>query len=810
MFIDKEQLKQAFQEKLETMHGESIENSSDINKYQALGNVIRDFIAKKWMQTNKQYLQNKEKEVYYFSMEFLLGKQLEKNLVNMDIKQMVVEILDELKISFDTLEKIEPDAGLGNGGLGRLAACFLDSMASLQLPGHGCCIRYKYGLFEQKIVDGYQIEQPDNWLVNGNVWEFKRPDKAVEVKFGGNIKTVKKGGKFVFLHENYDPVLAVPYDMPVLGYKNNTVNTLRLWSAETSNKPFDFSSFSRGDYMRAVEYKYSVEAISQVLYPDDSYYENKILRLKQQYFFVSAGLQSIVRRFKKKHDNMKYFSDKISIHINDTHPALAIPELMRILLDNEGLSWDEAWAITTSTISYTNHTIMSEALEKWPVSIFESLLPRIHMIVNEINERYCKQLWARYPGNWDKIRDMSIIADDYIKMAHLAIAGSYSVNGVAKIHTDILKKEVMRNFYEFTPYKFNNKTNGISHRRWLLKSNSQLAGLINDTIGTDWIQRPIMLTKLIDSADDTAFQDKLDSIKHTNKISLAKIIQDKYDIGVDPNSIFDVQIKRIHSYKRQLLNVFHIMDMYNRLLENPEMDIVPRTFIFGGKAAPGYYMAKLTIKLINSIADIINNDKRIKDKIKVVFLENYNVSLAERIFPASDVSEQISTASKEASGTGNMKFMMNGAITIGTLDGANIEIGDEVQSENIVIFGLTAEEVLNYYRYGGYNPWDIYNSDSRISNILNQLINGSLPVTNDEFKNIYNSILYNNDEYFVLKDFAPYIDAQSRIDLKYRNRRKWLNMSIHNIAHSGKFSSDNTINLYASGIWNVRPVVINE
>ncbi|MDK2800644.1 MAG: glycogen phosphorylase [Clostridiales bacterium] len=810
MVIDKENFKQAFLEKLEVLHGESIEETSDMGKYRALGNLIRDQIIKQWIKTNKQYLERKEKEVYYFSLEFLLGKQLDKNLINMDIKPMVKEVLKELEIDLDDLENIEPEPGLGNGGLGRLAACFLDSLASLQLPGHGCGIRYKYGLFEQKVIDGYQVELPDNWLKNGNVWELKKPDKAVEVRFGGNIRVEDQNGKMIFIHENYDPVLAVPYDMPVLGYKNNTVNTLRLWSAEPVKKAFDFSSFSRGEYARAVEYRDFVEAISQVLYPDDSYYENKVLRLKQEYFLVSAGLQSIIRRYKKKYDSLYHLPDKVAIHVNDTHPALAVPELMRILMDEEGMGWDEAWAITIGTISYTNHTIMSEALEKWPIDTFKSLLPRIYMIIHEINERFCRELWNKYPGDWNRIRDMAIIADNYVKMAHLAVVGSYSVNGVAKIHTDILKKEVMKNFYDVYPYKFNNKTNGITHRRWLLKANPRLAELISDTIGPGWIRRPQELVHLLEYADDTAFQDKMDEIKRQNKITLAKYIKDMYDLNIDVHSIFDVQVKRIHAYKRQLLNVLHIMDLYNRLRENPDMDLVSRTFIFGGKAAPAYHMAKSIIKLINTVAAVINNDKLVKDRIKVIFLENYNVSLAEKIFPASDVSEQISTASKEASGTGNMKFMMNGAITIGTLDGANIEIRDAVQSDNIFIFGLTADEVLNFYRYGGYNPWDIYHNDERVKTILNQLINGFLPIENDEFKNIFNFLLYNNDEFFVLKDFTPYVDVHNRIQDKYRNRRKWLNMSIHNIAHSGKFSSDCTINEYATGIWKIKPIAISD
>lgn len=808
MLRDKVKFKEMFLEKLENMHGKSIEQATDIDKYTTLASLLRDYVSKNWIQTNRQYLESNEREIYYFSLEFLLGKLLDSNLYSMDLRNNCEEALKELGIDLKSLEDLEPDAGLGNGGLGRLAACFLDSLASLSLAGHGCGIRYKYGLFEQKIIDGYQVEYPDNWLKHGNPWEICKPSRAVEVKFFGNIREENVNGKKVYIHEHYEPVLAVPYDVPILGYQNNTINTLRLWSAEASQKDFDFSSFSRGEYMKAVEYKYSVEAISQVLYPDDNYYENRILRLKQQYFFVSAGLQSIVRRYKKNNSSFEAFPKKVGIHINDTHPTLAIPELMRILIDEEGLGWDEAWNITTSTISYTNHTIMSEALEKWPVDMFKSLLPRIYMFVHEINERFCRDLWNKYPGDWNRIRDMAIIADDYVKMAHLAIAGSYSINGVAKIHTKILKQEVMKNFYDFFPSKFNNKTNGITHRRWLLKANPSLSGLISNTIGTNWIHQPKDLIHLIPHGDDPAFQDQLNNIKLQNKQVLAKLIKDRYSLDIDVHSIFDVQVKRIHAYKRQLLNILNIMDLYNRLRENPSLDISPRTFIFGGKAAPGYYLAKLTIKLINTLASVINNDKSIQDKIKIIFLENYSVSLGELIFPASDVSEQISTASKEASGTGNMKFMMNGAITIGTLDGANIEIKDEVDNENIVIFGLLAEEVLNFYRHGGYNPWDMYNNDPRIKQILNQLIDGFIPSANDEFRNIFNYMLYHGDEFFILKDFSAYVDAQNRLDQMFKNRSKWLRMSTHNIAHSGKFSSDSTIAEYANDIWRIKPIII--
>ncbi len=810
MNISKERIKEDFINKLKTLRGSSLEKASLSDKYLALGSVIRDYVADKWVMTNDRYLESGEKQVYYFSIEFLLGRLLGNNLVNLGLEKLCEDALAELGESLKEIKSAEPDAGLGNGGLGRLAACFLDSMASQGIPGHGCGIRYKYGLFEQKIINGYQVELPENWLREGNVWEIRKPDKAVEVRFGGHIWWEDNEGRMTFHHENYESVLAVPYDTPIIGYKNNTVNNLRLWSAETPMKDFDLSSFSRGDYLKAVEHKYSVESISQVLYPDDSYHEGRVLRLKQQYFFVSAGIQSIIRRYKLGGHPITDFDEKVAIHINDTHPAVAVPELMRILMDEEGLSWDDAWRITTNTISYTNHTIMSEALEKWPIDMFKSLLPRIYMIVEEINERLCKELWIRYAGDSDRTSRMAIIADGYIKMAHLAIIGSHSVNGVAKLHTEILKKQELADFYNFQPYKFNNKTNGITHRRWLRKANPALTQLIRDTIGYEWIRHPTELIRLLKHSEDSAFQDKVFEAKQINKKRLADIIKNRYDITIDTNSIFDVQIKRLHSYKRQILNVLHIMDMYNRLLDNPDLDIIPRTFIFGAKAAPGYYLAKQTIKLINTLAEKINNDKTIKDKLKVVFMEDYKVSLAERIIPAADVSEQISTTTKEASGTGNMKLMMNGAVTIATLDGANIEIRDEVGDDNIFIFGLTEIEVIDYYRNGGYNSMDIYRNDPRLTMILDQLVNGFLTSNNVEFMNIYNSLLLHNDEYFVLKDFDSYAKAHARIDECYRDRHKWMSMSIHNIAHSGIFSSDRTIMEYASGIWGVRNVPVDK
>lgn len=808
MAVSKDRFKEDYLKKLMTMHAKSFEEASNNDRYSALGSLIRDYVAEDWIKTKEEYLNRNVKQVYYFSIEFLLGRLLGNNLVNMGLETVCEEVLQELGSTLKEIKSAELDAGLGNGGLGRLAACFLDSMASTGIPGHGCGIRYKYGLFQQKIVDGYQVELPENWLREGNVWEMRKADKAVEVRFGGNVATEYENNKLIFKHENYETVLAVPYDTPIIGYNNETVNTLRLWSAENPEKDFDLSSFSKGDYMKSVEHKYSVEAISQVLYPDDSYQEGRKLRLKQQYFFVSAGLQSIIRTYKLANESIKDFDEKVAIHINDTHPAIAIPELMRILMDQEGVDWDTAWKITTNTISYTNHTILSEALEKWPIDMFKSMLPRIYMIVEEINERFCRDLWNRYPGQWDKISRMAITADGYVKMAHLAIVGSHSVNGVAKIHTEILKKQELADFYNFYPYKFNNKTNGITHRRWLLKSNPELAGLLKDTIGTSWAKHPTDLIKLLKYQDDAAVQEKISQIKRNNKLELAKIIRQKYSIDVDPNSIFDVQIKRMHAYKRQLLNVLHIMYLYNCLRENPKLDIIPRTFIFGAKAAPGYQLAKQEIKLINTLADKINNDRTIENKLKVVFMEDYKVSLAEKIIPASDVSEQISTTTKEASGTGNMKLMMNGAITVATLDGANIEIRDEVGDQNIIIFGMNEKEVMDYYRQGGYSAIELYNSDPRIRTVVDQLVNGFFSVSNIEFLGIYNHLLLQNDEYFVLKDFNAYVEAHKWVDELYRQKSRWTRMSINNIAHSGVFSSDSTISEYATGIWGVKKVIL--
>ncbi|PRR80137.1 Glycogen phosphorylase [Clostridium liquoris] len=800
MFIDKEAFKNDFKKKIINMYAEDIEECSPSHKYFALASLIRDYTSENWLNTNKKYTNNKEKQIYYFSMEFLIGRLLHSNLLNLGIRDACKEALSDLKIDLDELEEIENDAGLGNGGLGRLAACFLDSMASLGIAGHGNGIRYTYGLFEQQIENGYQVEVPDNWLKEGNMWEVRKENKAVKVNFGGKVMPTMENGKLKFLQQDCETILAVPYDTPIIGYDNSTVNTLRLWSAEPLNKDFDFESFSRGEYSKATEYKTLIESISQVLYPDDSRQEGKILRLKQQYFFVSAGLQSILRRYKKLGEPINNFHKYIAIHINDTHPSLAVAELMRLLIDEENLAWDEAWYITTNTIAYTNHTILSEALEKWPIDIFKTLLPRIYMIVEEINRRFTDEVRERYKDE-NKVNNMAIIGNGQIRMAHLAIVGSHSVNGVAKLHTELLKYQELKDFNEFYPNKFNNKTNGITHRRWLLQANPKLSNLINETIGDSWIKEPNNLILLKPFAEDYYFRKKFEKIKLENKIAFSNYAKSTYGMDIDPNSIFDVQVKRLHAYKRQILNLFNIMDLYRRLKENPNLDIVPRTFFFGAKAAPSYYLAKKTIKLINTVAYKINNDTEIHGKIKVFFLPNYSVSLAEKIIPCAQVSEQISTATKEASGTGNMKFMMNGALTLATLDGANIEIKDAVGDENIVIFGIRKEEVLDYIKNKNYNSYEFYNNDFRLKYILDSLINGSLGVPSNEFIDIHNSLLKNNDEFFVLRDFSSYVEAQNKVDYLYRNRDNWNRMCINNVAHSGIFSSDNTIKRYYEDIW---------
>jgi glycogen phosphorylase len=795
MFSNPIEFKNVFFKRLEMICGKSFSESTERDHYQTLGVMIREFVSNDWIQTNERYLDATGKQVYYLSIEFLLGKLLRQNLINLGIEETVQEGLRDLGIDLSRLEELEADAGLGNGGLGRLAACFLDSLASLDLPGHGHGIRYKHGLFEQKIVDGYQVELPEQWLRSGNVWEVRKADLAVKVSFWGKVEGRTENDRLVFQHLNAETVTAVPHDMPVIGYHSKTVNTLRLWNAEPSQFPID---------QDILKYKRETEAVSEILYPDDTHDEGKILRLKQQYFLVSASIQSIIKSFRKQHGNLRDLHHHVCIHINDTHPVLAIPELMRILVDEEGLDWDQAWHITKHSISYTNHTTLTEALEKWPLHIFRPLLPRIYMIVEEINERFCKELWEQFPGDWQRISGLAIIADGFVKMAHLALVGSFSVNGVAKLHTEILKKREMNQFYQLFPEKFNNKTNGIAHRRWLLKANPALSTLITESIGTEWIHSPTELIQLLKYENDSSFINQLLAIKNQNKQRLAEIILSKNGVAVNPEAIFDVQVKRLHAYKRQLLKVLHIMYLYNRLKEDSSFSIVPRVFIFGAKASPGYYYAKKIIKLINTVANKVNNDPGIGDKMKVVFLENYRVSLAEKVFPASDLSEQISTASKEASGTGNMKFMINGALTVGTLDGANIEINERVGDDNIFTFGLTAEEVLHFNKYGGYQSKVYYHHDSRIKLAVDQLVNGFFPEVYNEFEPIFDSLLEENDQYFVLKDFAPYADIQHRIGETFKDQKIWQKKCLVNIAHAGYFSSDRTIKEYADDIWGIK------
>lgn len=797
MFSSKEKFKHTFLKRLEMLFGKSFSESTPRDHYQTLGHMIREFVSNDWITTNERYLATKNKQVYYLSIEYLLGKLLRQNLMNLGVEGIVEEGLGELGIELTGLEELEPDAGLGNGGLGRLAACFLDSLASLNLPGHGHGIRYKHGLFEQKIVDGYQVELPEQWLRSGNVWEVRKADLAVSIPFWGKVESRNENGRLVFRHLHAETVTAVPYDMPVAGFNTNTVNTLRLWNAEPAQFPF---------HKDVLKYKRETEAISEFLYPDDTHDEGKILRLKQQYFLVSACIQSILRSYRKQHSSLEQLHEYVCIHINDTHPVLAIPELMRILIDEEGLDWERAWHITTNTISYTNHTTLSEALEKWPVHIFQPLLPRIYMIVEEINERFCRQLWEESPGDWERISQLAVIADHYVKMAHLAIVGSFSVNGVARLHTEILKEREMKPFFHLYPDKFNNKTNGIAYRRWLLKANPALSALITEKIGSSWTQSAHELTQLLQYQNDHTFLRQLEKIKIDNKQKLADIIYKQNGVAVDSMAIFDVQVKRLHAYKRQLLNVLHIMYLFNRIKEDSSYEMTPRVFVFGAKASPGYYYAKKIIKLINTVADKVNNDPQVGDQLKVIFLENYRVSLAEKIFPAADVSEQISTASKEASGTGNMKFMINGALTLGTLDGANVEIHELVGDDNIFLFGLTAEEVLHYYRHGGYESVEYYHLDQRIREVVDQLVNGFFPDVYNEFEPIFDSLLGENDQYFVLKDFAAYTNTQEKVGEAFRDTLGWQQKSLINIAHAGYFSSDRTIKEYAKDIWGIRPL----
>ena len=810
MQITKEQIKQDYLKRLTFTFAEGVNEASIDHKYLALGKLIKDYVTEGWAETNRAYTQNKLKQTYYFSMEFLIGKLLDTYLINLGIKDLCSEALAELGIDLEELANMEPDAGLGNGGLGRLAACFMDSMASLSLPAHGCGIRFKHGLFKQKIVDGYQVEKLDDWLKTDFVWEVKKANRGINIKFGGNVYMKKVGNKLQPVYENCEIIRAVPYDVPIVGFNTKNVNTLRLWSAEIDESDVNLSTLQRGDYLRYLEHKYSVEEISQVLYPDDSSESGRRLRLKQEYFFVSAGIQTIVNRFKKLGEPITELHNYVAIHINDTHPAVAVAELMRILLDQEELEWEEAWRITVKTMAYTNHTIMAEALEKWPKDMFEKLLPRIYMIVEEINRRFCLEVSKKYYGDWNKINNMAIISNGNIKMANLAIIGSHSINGVAWLHTEILKHRELKDFYEMYPDRFNNKTNGITHRRWLIKANTDLANLLVEKIGYDWVENPPLIKNLMNYVDDKKVLKRIAEIKHTRKVEVAEFVKKSYGIEIDPNSIYDIQVKRLHAYKRQLLNIFHIMNLYNELKANPKKDIVPRTFFFGAKAAPAYYLAKQIIKLINCVADKINNDPEIKGKIKVVFLQNYGVSLAEKVIPSGDISEQISTASKEASGTGNMKFMMNGAITMATLDGANVEIDQAVGRDNIVVFGLTSEQVMDYYAQGGYNAYETFNSDPRLKLIISQLQNGFFGVGPDEFNLILKNLFDTNDEFFVFKDFDSYVKAQEKVDTLYRDKEKWLRMSLINIANSGIFSSDNTIRKYADEIWNIKTYKVGE
>lgn len=808
----KEEIKNDYLKRLTFTFAEDISQATLEHKYFALGKLIKDYLTEKWAETNKIYKERKVKQTYYFSMEFLIGRLLETNLINLGIRDLCEEALKELGINFNELVSYEEDAGLGNGGLGRLAACFIDSMASLSLPAHGNGIRFKHGLFKQKIENGYQVEQLDDWLKKDFVWEIKRADKSVNVRFGGNVYLKEVNGKLTPVYENPEIIRAVPYDVPVPGYQTMNVNTLRLWSADMPEKPINLSTLQRGEYLSYLEQRYSVEEISQVLYPDDTSLEGKRLRLKQEYFFTSAGIQSIVRSFLKLGEPITELHDYVAIHINDTHPAVAVAELMRILLDDYELDWDTAWRITVKTCAYTNHTIMAEALEKWDVNVFKKLLPRIYMIIEEINRRFCQEVADRYYNDWGKVNNMSIIQYNNIKMANLAIVGSHSINGVAWLHTEILKNRELKDFYEMYPDRFNNKTNGITHRRWLVKANRPLTDLFIELYGgsEDWLKDTSSMKKLLEYKDDKKILKRLAQIKADKKLEMAKFVKEQYGITIDPKSIFDVQVKRLHAYKRQLLNLFHIMYLYNELKANPNLDIVPRTFFFGAKAAPGYSLAKQVIKLINTVAEKINNDKSIKGKIKVIFLENYGVSLAEKIIPAGDVSEQISTASKEASGTGNMKFMMNGAITLATLDGANVEIDQAVGRDNIVVFGLTSQEVMHYNAFGGYNMRDVFDNDPRLQKIIDQITNGYYGVNSSEFSMILDDLFNKNDEFFVLKDFDAYVKAQEKIDRLYRDQEKWQQMCLINIANSGIFSSDNTIRRYADEIWNIKSCDIPE
>ncbi|MDD6572285.1 MAG: glycogen/starch/alpha-glucan phosphorylase [Thermoflexaceae bacterium] len=812
--FDKEAFKKEVIDNVKVLFRKKIDEADQQQIFQAVAYTIKDTIMDQWIATQKEYEKNDVKTVYYMSMEFLMGRALGNNMINLMCYNEVKEALAELGVDINVIEDQEPDAALGNGGLGRLAACFLDSLATLGYPAYGCGIRYRYGMFKQEIKDGYQVEVPDNWLKDGNPFEMKRPEYAVEVKFGGYVRSYIDGnGRTQFVHEDYRSVLAVPYDMPIVGYGNNVVNTLRIWDAEPLQH-FNLDSFDKGDYHKAIEEENLAKNIVEVLYPNDNHYAGKELRLKQQYFFVSASVQRAIAKYKEKHDDIRKFHEKVIFQLNDTHPTVTVAELMRVLMDQEGLEWDEAWEVTTKATAYTNHTIMAEALEKWPIELFSRLLPRVYQIVEEINRRFVEQIKAKYPGNQEKIKKMAVIYDGQVKMAHLAIVAGCSVNGVARLHTDILEKQELKDFYEMFPEKFNNKTNGITQRRFLLHGNPLLADWVTNKIGDEWITDLSQIKKLAIYADDEKCQQEFMQIKYQNKLRVAKYIKEHNGIDVDPRSIFDVQVKRLHEYKRQLLNILHVMYLYNQLKRNPGMDMYPRTFIFGAKAAAGYRRAKLTIKLINNVANVINNDKSINGKIKVVFIENYRVSNAEILFAGADVSEQISTASKEASGTGNMKFMLNGAMTLGTMDGANVEIVQEVGEENAVIFGMTSDEVINYEQNGGYNPMEIFNNDQDIREVLMQLINGFYsPEDPDLFRELYNSLLNTQnsdraDTYFILKDFRSYAEAQKKIEEKYKDEKGWARSVILNTACSGKFTSDRTIEEYVQDIWKLKKVTV--
>lgn len=810
----KEAFKKNVKDNVKTLYRKTIDEATPQQVFQAVSYAVKDVIIDNWLKTQETFKKEDPKTVYYMSMEFLMGRALGNNLINLTAYKEVKEALDELGFDINAIEDEEPDAALGNGGLGRLAACFLDSLATLNYSAYGCGIRYQYGMFKQEIKDGYQIEVPDNWLKDGNPFELRRSEYAKEVKFGGYVKVQynEVSNRNEFVQTGYQSVMAIPYDMPIVGYDNDVVNTLRIWDAQAINN-FQLDSFDKGDYRKAVEQENLARNIVEVLYPNDNHYAGKELRLKQQYFFVSASIQAALDKYKKAHDDIKKLYEKVAFQMNDTHPTVTVAELMRILMDEEGLEWDEAWEVTTKTCAYTNHTIMSEALEKWPIELFSRLLPRIYQIVEEINRRFIETIQAKYPGNQEKIKKMAIIYDGQVKMAHLAIVGGHSVNGVARLHTEILKKQELKDFYEMMPDKFNNKTNGITQRRFLLHGNPMLADWVTDHIGKEWLTDLSKINKLALFADDEKAQTEFMNIKYQNKVRLAKYILEHNGVEVDPRSIFDVQVKRLHEYKRQLMNILHVMYLYNQIKEHPEMEFYPRTFIFGAKAAAGYRRAKLTIKLINSVADVVNNDSSINGKLKVVFIENYRVSNAEMIFAAADVSEQISTASKEASGTGNMKFMLNGAPTLGTMDGANVEIVEEVGEENAFIFGLSADEVINFENNGGYDPTYYFNTDQEIRQVLMSLINGTFSDDTEMFRDIYDSLLNTNssnraDTYFILADFKAYVRAQKEVEKAYRDETRWAKMAILNVAKSGKFTSDRTIEEYANEIWKLDKVKV--